>query len=66
MRDAHCRIARAQMRFELARRVGVAFEIVPVGFAVAEQAVHHRAGQRAVGAGPDQHRQIGRSMVGFM
>ena len=59
MCDAHSRIARAQMLGELARRVGVAIEIIPVGFAVAEQAMHHRAGERAVGAGPDQHRQIG-------
>ena len=44
---------------ELARRVGVALEIIPIGLAVAEQAMHHRAGERAVGAGPDQHRQIG-------
>ena len=47
------------MRFEFARRVGIALEIIPVGFAVAEQAMHHRAGQRAVGAGPDQHGEVG-------
>ena len=35
------------------------FEVVPVRLAVAEQAMHHRAGERAVGAGLDQHRQIG-------
>jgi hypothetical protein len=43
---------------ELARRIGILVEIVPVGFVVAEQAVHHRAGERAVGAGADQYRQI--------
>ncbi len=53
------RIARAQMRFKLARRVGVFVEIIPVRLAVAEQAMHHRAGERAVGAGLHQHRQIG-------
>ena len=53
------RIARAQMLGKLARRVGVAVEIIPIRLAVAEQAMHHRAGERAVGAGPDQHRQIG-------
>ncbi len=53
------RIARFDVRGELVRRVGVALQIIPVGFAVAEQAMHHRAGQRAVGAGPDQHRQVG-------
>ena len=49
----------SQMRLEFARHVGVAVEIVAVGIAVAEQAMHDRAGERAVGAGPDQHRQIG-------
>ena len=53
------RAAAAQMRFELVRRIGVALQIIPVGVAIAEQAMHHRARQRAVGAGPDQHRQIG-------
>ena len=53
------RVARAQMLLELARRIRVAIEIVPVRPAIAEQAMHDRAGQRAVGAGPDQHRQIG-------
>ena len=47
------------MRFEFSRRIGVTFEIIPVGVAVAEQTMHHRAGERAVGAGPDQHRQVG-------
>src|ERR1700685_2875006 len=53
------RVARAQMLLELMRRVGVAFQIIPVSVAIAEQAMHHRAGERAVGAGPDQDRQIG-------
>ena len=53
------RIARAQMFGKLARRVGVALEIVPIGVLVAEQTMHDRTGERAVGAGPDQHRQIG-------
>ena len=52
-------VAGAQMLGKLARRIGVAVEIVPVGFVVAEQAMHHRAGERAVGARPDQHRQVG-------
>jgi hypothetical protein len=43
---------------EFVRRVGVAFQIIPIRLAVAEQAMHHRAGERAVGARPDQHRQI--------
>ena len=47
------------MRFQLARRVGVLVEIVPVRLAVAEQAMHHRAGERAVGAGLHHHREIG-------
>ncbi len=53
------RAARAHMFGKLVRRVGVAFEIIPVGFVVAKQAVHHRASQRPVGAGADQHRQVG-------
>ena len=53
------RIAVPQVRFQLARRVGVFVEIIPVRVAVAEQAMHHRAGQRAVAAGFHQHRQIG-------
>ena len=53
------RIAGAQMRLEFARRVGVFFKIIPIGLAVTEQAMHHRAGKRAIGPGLDQHRQIG-------
>ena len=47
------------MGLELARRVGIVVEIVPIGVAVAEQAVHDGARQRAVGAGLYQHRQVG-------
>ena len=50
--------ARPQMRFQLARAVGVFFQIRPVGVAVAEQHVHHRAGERTVRAGPDAQGQI--------
>ena len=59
MRDAQAGSRASHVRGELVRRVGVALQIIPVGFAVAEQAMHHRASQRAVGAGPDQHRQVG-------
>ena len=41
------------------RRVGVALKIIPIRLAVAEQAMHHRASERPVGAGTDQHRQVG-------
>ncbi len=51
---------RAHMLLELARRVGVFFEILAVRKAIAEQAVHHRAGERAVGAGAHQHGEVGR------
>ena len=47
------------MRGKFLRRVGVTLEIVLVGFAVTKQTMHHRAGERAVGAGTDQNRQIG-------
>ena len=58
-RGGPLRRPRLHMRFEFARRIGVAIEIIPVGSAVAEQAMHDRAGQRAVGAGLNQHRKIG-------
>src|SRR5262249_9228919 len=45
-------VARAQMFGKFARRVRIAFEIIPIRFLVAEQAMHHRAGERAVGARP--------------
>ena len=44
---------------KLARRVGVTIKVVPIGLVVAEQTMHHGAGECAIGAGPDQHRQIG-------
>ena len=47
------------MRFQFARRVGVLVQIIPIGKTVAKQNMHHRAGERAVGAGLHQHRQIG-------
>ena len=58
-RGGPSRIARAQMRFQFARRVGVFVQVIPIGFAVAEQAMHHRAGERAVGARLHQHGQVG-------
>ena len=56
---AHSGRARLQVRFELARAVGVFLEIRPVGEAIAEQHVHDGAGERAVGAGPHAQRQVG-------
>ena len=53
------RRAARQVRFELARAVGVFLQIRPVGIAVAEQHVHHRAGERAVGAGPEAQGEVG-------
>ena len=41
----------AQVCLELARRVGVFLEIIPVGKSIAEEDVHDRAGEGAVGAG---------------
>ena len=52
------RRARAQMLLELARRIGVTVEIGAIGLVVAKQAMHHRAGERSVGAGPHQHGEI--------
>ena len=59
IRDAHSgsRVRKCSASFP--RRVGVALEIFPIRLVVAKQAMHHRAGERAVGAGPDQHRQVG-------
>ena len=48
---AHSGVRDLQMRFEPGRIVGVFREIGAVGETVAEQHVHDRAGQRAVGAG---------------
>ena len=53
------RIARAHMRLEPLRIVGMARHVVAVGPAVAEQHMHHRAGERAVRAGLQPQRQIG-------
>ena len=52
-------VAAAQMRLELARAVGVALEVVPIGVAVAEEHVHDRAGERAVGAGAHEQGHVG-------
>ena len=56
---AHCGVRVAEMRLERLRRVGVARQIVAVGEPVAEQDVHDRAGERAVGAGLQPQRQVG-------
>ena len=48
-----------QVRFELARAVGVLLEVRPVGVAVAEQHVHDGAGERPVGARPHAQREVG-------
>ena len=56
---AHSGVRVLQMRFQLARAVGVFLQIRPVGVAVAEQHVHDGAGKRAVGAGPHAQRQVG-------
>ena len=52
--DRRCPFGRTglQMRFQAGRVVRVTVEIVAVGEAVAEQDVHDRAGERAVGPGP--------------
>ena len=47
------------MRFEARRIVGVAVEIIAVGEAVAEQDVHDGAGERTVGAGPQDQLDVG-------
>ena len=53
------RRARAHVRLELGGDVGVTRKIVAIRLAVAEQAMHDRAGERRVGARSDQHREIG-------
>ena len=45
--------------FRCASIVGVFFQVGAVGVAVAEENVHDRAGERAVGARPDDDAQIG-------
>ena len=52
------RRARAHVLGKFLRHIGVAIEIIPIRLAVAEQAMHHRQRERAVGAGLDQHREI--------
>ena len=39
--------------------IGILFHVVPVGMAIAEQHMHHRARQRAVGAGLEREMDIG-------
>ena len=55
--DAHCG-SRVQMPSSCAARRCSARDN-PVGLSVAEQAVHDGAGERAVGARPHQHREVG-------
>ena len=52
-------VTRAQMLPQLAREVGVFREVVEVGEAVAEQHMHHGAGERAIGAGPEREMPVG-------
>ena len=49
---------RLEVLREVLGRVGEFLEIGPVGMAVAEQHMHHRAGERPVGAGADQHLDV--------
>lgn len=44
---------------KLARAIGILLEVWPVGMSIAEQDVHHRAGERAVAAGTDDEADIG-------
>ena len=48
-----------EVALQVVRTVGVAGEVVAVRVAVAEEHVHHRAGERAVGAGTHAHEEIG-------
>ena len=43
---------------EFARGIGVFLKIGPIGMAIAEQHMHHRAGECPVGAGANQHLDI--------
>ena len=52
--------ARLQMHLQRVGIVGVARHVGAVGVAVAERHVHHRAGQRAVGAGARRQMQVRR------
>ena len=53
------RIAAFQMLREFVRMIGVALEIIPIRKAVAEENVHHCAGERPVGARLHQERHVG-------
>ncbi len=53
------RRAGRQMRLEFGGAVGIALEIIPIGKTFAEQHMHHAAGERAVGAGPQQDLDVG-------
>ena len=53
------RRARPQMLLEPLRIIGVSLQIVAVGQAVAEQNMHDRAGQRAVGSGLQDQANVG-------
>ena len=56
---AHSGVRDCEMRLQFVRAVGVLREIVPVGMAVAEADMHHRAGERRVGAGLEAEADIG-------
>ena len=47
------------MLLQLGRKIGELGKIISVGEALAEENVHHRAGQRAVAAGPEREVEIG-------
>ncbi len=51
--------ARRKMRFQCRRMIGIALKVLAVGKAIAKKAMHHRAGQRTVRAGPHAQEQIG-------
>src|SRR5258708_13258075 len=53
------RRAGRKMRLELARAIGVAIHIGTVGKTFAEQYMHDTAGERAVGAGPQDDLDVG-------
>ncbi len=57
--DGPFRRPRLEVHLELARNVGVLLEVVPIGIAVAEEDVHHRAGERGIGAGLEAERDVG-------
>ena len=53
------RAASFEMRLELTRAIGIFFHIFAIGIAVAEQRMHHAAGERAVGARPQDDLDVG-------